>query len=155
MASSADASRIVTGSADKTVRFWDAASGARAPGPLGPRRGDLGVAILPDNKTVVSAGADNKVRVWKPGRRSGLRRASKGPSSPWPCTPNGSQVVTGSADKTVKVFDLNNGNVVRTLAGHGDAVRALAITKDGSKIVSGSARQDRQGLERRRTASSC
>ena len=34
---------------------------------------------------------------------------------------------------------MNTGNPVRSLDGHGDAVRAVAVTKDGAKIVSGSA----------------
>ena len=53
--------------------------------------------------------------------------------------PNGSQVFTASADKTAKVFDVNTGTVVRSLAGHGDAVRAVAFTKDAAKVVTGSA----------------
>ena len=39
--------------------------------------------------------------------------------------PNGSQIYTGSADKTVKVFDTNGGNVIRSLDGHTDAVKAV------------------------------
>ena len=52
--------------------------------------------------------------------------------------PNGAQVFTASADKSIKVFDVNTGNVVRTLAGHTAAVKAVAVTKDGTKLISGS-----------------
>ena len=39
----------------------------------------------------------------------------------------------------MKVFDISNGNEIRTLSGHGDAVRAVAFTKDQQKLVTGSA----------------
>ena len=60
---------VASGSADNMVRFWDVAN------PAAPRElqdlsdhgaAIVGVAVLPDNAQVVSAGADNKVRVWKP-----------------------------------------------------------------------------------------
>src|SRR5262249_34478802 len=52
--------------------------------------------------------------------------------------PSGTQLFTGSADKSIKVFDINNGNVLRTLAGHTGSVKAIALTKDGNKVISGS-----------------
>ncbi len=57
------------------------------------------------------------------------------------------KVVTGSADKSIKVFEVATGKDLLTLEGHGDAVRAVAVTKDGQKVVSGLGRQDGQGLE--------
>ena len=116
--------------------------------PRGPRaaraarspdgRPVVGVAFTPDNKSVVAAGA---TRSSGSGRRppSASSPATRDRSSASPSLPTASQVVTASADKTVKVFDVATGNVVRSLAGHGDAVRAVAVTKDGAKIVSGSA----------------
>ena len=47
------------------------------------------------------------------------------------------RVVSGSADGTVKVWDLNSGQEQRTLSGHGGGVMALALTGDG-RVVSGS-----------------
>ena len=52
--------------------------------------------------------------------------------------PAGSQLFTASGDKSIKVFDVSNGNVVRTLVGHAGTVKAMALTKDGNKVVSGS-----------------
>ncbi|MDQ3370803.1 MAG: hypothetical protein M3680_35745, partial [Myxococcota bacterium] len=49
------------------------------------------------------------------------RRAHAGPIFGVAVHPNGSQVHTASADKTVKVFDVGSGKVVRSLAGHTDA----------------------------------
>ncbi len=97
----------------------------------------LAVATLPDNTTVVSAG-ENKLRIWKPAAVR-VYAGHQGPILGLAVHPNGSQLATASADKTLKVFDTNTGNAIRPLAGHTDAVKAVAYTKDGSKIVSGSA----------------
>ncbi len=47
------------------------------------------------------------------------------------------RVVSGSYDRTVKVWGLNSGQEQRTLLGHGDWVWALALTGDG-RVGSGS-----------------
>jgi len=54
-------------------------------------------------------------------------------------TPDGKQIVSGSVDDTVRVWDLASGQLVRTLTGHTNIVEAVAVTPDGKQIVSGSA----------------
>ena len=46
---------------------------------------------------------------------------------------------SGSADKTVKLFNANDGAVLRTFDHHTDAVYCLALLPDGRRFVSGSA----------------
>ena len=117
--------------------MWDASSGTRAPEDGGSRVGVAGVAILPDNKSVVSAGGDQRCPRVDAGGRACFRRASG--ADPWRGRlPNGVNFVTASADKSIKVFDLKTGNEVRTIAGHTGAVKAVAVSKDGAKILSGS-----------------
>ena len=53
-------------------------------------------------------------------------------------TPDGSQAVSASWDKTLKVWDLRTGKALRTLEGHADGVNAVAVTPDGSQAVSAS-----------------
>jgi hypothetical protein len=49
---------------------------------------------------------------------------------------DGRRVVSASADHTLKVWDLDTGRAVATLAGHADAVTACAVTPDGRRMVS-------------------
>ncbi len=51
---------------------------------------------------------------------------------------HGSKIVSGSGDKTIKVWDVSTGACLRTLQGHTDYVFSVCVSPDGSKIVSGS-----------------
>ncbi len=53
-------------------------------------------------------------------------------------TPDGRRAVSGSSDKTLKVWDLEQGALLATLEGHGAQVWAVAVTPDGRRAVSGS-----------------
>ena len=53
-------------------------------------------------------------------------------------TGNGTQLLTGSFDKTLRLWDLAAGSTVRTMAGHTASILCAAISSDGSRLVSGS-----------------
>jgi len=50
--------------------------------------------------------------------------------------PNGDQIVSASRDKTIKIWETSTGYCQKTLRGHEDWVRALAITDDGAVLAS-------------------
>jgi len=54
-------------------------------------------------------------------------------------TSDGKKAVSGSADKTLKVWDIENGEEICTLIGHKKSVNSVAITADGRIAISGSA----------------
>ena len=53
-------------------------------------------------------------------------------------TVDGKYVVTGSGDKTARVWRLDDGAHVRTLEGHSDYVSSVCVTTDGEYVVTGS-----------------
>ena len=53
-------------------------------------------------------------------------------------TGDGRRAVSASADRTLKVWDLESGEALRTLQGHGKEVRAVALSGDGRRAVSAS-----------------
>ena len=61
---SPDGSRIVTASADKTARIWDAAS-AKEIAVLRGHDGDVSsAAFSPDGSRIVTASEDKTARIW-------------------------------------------------------------------------------------------
>jgi WD40 repeat protein len=53
-------------------------------------------------------------------------------------TPDGKRAVSASVGRTLKVWDLETGRALRTLEGHSDFVRGVAVTPDGKRAVSAS-----------------
>jgi WD40 repeat protein len=53
-------------------------------------------------------------------------------------TADGKRAVSASRDHTLKVWELASGKELRTLEGHGDWVRSVALSRDGKSAISGS-----------------
>ncbi|KAJ3129501.1 hypothetical protein HK098_001268 [Nowakowskiella sp. JEL0407] len=51
---------------------------------------------------------------------------------------DGNLIVSGSSDKTIKIWSMESGEELKTLKGHNGAVTSVAISDDGGFIVSGS-----------------
>ena len=54
-------------------------------------------------------------------------------------SPDGQTLVSGSADKTIKIWNLSTGQEIRSLKGHSHPINYIAISPDGQTLVSGSA----------------
>jgi hypothetical protein len=53
-------------------------------------------------------------------------------------SPEGARIVTGSGDKTARVWDAESGRELLTLKGHAGPVSSVAFSPDGTRIITGS-----------------
>ncbi|KAG6814797.1 hypothetical protein H0H87_007363, partial [Tephrocybe sp. NHM501043] len=65
------------------------------------------------------------------------------PSEVWDIatSPDGKQVVSGSNDQTVCIWDALSGDLVKKLKGHTSSVLSVAFSPDGNQVLSGSSDQ--------------
>ncbi|KAH8802296.1 hypothetical protein DL96DRAFT_765240 [Flagelloscypha sp. PMI_526] len=140
VAFSPDGHRVVSGSADVTVRIWDAESGRQLRKLDGHRDFVLSVAFSPDGKYIVSGSHDNTVLIWvvESGRQLHQLKGHHDSVTSVAFSPEGIRVVSSSGDKTVRIWDANSGRQVNQFNGHRESVTSAVFSPDGKHIVSGS-----------------
>ncbi len=147
---SADGTQVFSASKDKTVRLWTVADGKQA-AELGTPAEILSLALATDGKRIFTGHADNSLVGWnvpfdlpKPAEGDTPAEPVKpvmefkghsGPVMSLTVVPTLPQLVSGSGDSTLRVWDLNNGNQVRTV-NHGAPVSSVAVSRDGQISVS-------------------
>ena len=159
VAISRDGRHALSGSYDRTMRFWDLATGEPVR-TIGGHQDSVGaVALTPDGRHALSGSSDMTIRLWElerqlqilDFRRTYTRsdvRGFKGmhfalSHSHWvntvAITADGQCALSGSHDRTLKLWNLGNGELIRSFFGHTDSVYAVAIAEDNRHALSGSA----------------
>ncbi|MEZ6139904.1 MAG: c-type cytochrome domain-containing protein [Zavarzinella sp.] len=135
-----DGTRLLSCSRDKTAKIWDLKTNESIMTMPDHQNIVYGVGVKADGKTGYSVGADKQVRSWL---LSGQGKGSKGLGShgdeilhfkQHPKLPLGA---TASADKTVKLWDLEKGTNTKTFTGLKDHVFAVAISTKGELVAAG------------------
>jgi WD40 repeat protein len=84
---------------------------------------------------LATGGSDGAVHVWdvaRPARRLTLRGGARGLAF----HPAGRLLAAASLVRTVRVWDVRSGRLLRELAGHDDAVNCVAYSPDGRRLAS-------------------
>jgi DNA-binding beta-propeller fold protein YncE len=152
LAYSPDGKVIASGSGDKTVRLWDAATGKELKTLSGHTEEVRALAYSPDGKVIASSSGDilnsgnNTVRLWEAATGKELKTLSghTGDVYALAYSPDGKVIASSSGDifrsvdNTVRLWEAATGKELKMLSGHTEEVRALAYSPDGKVIASGS-----------------
>jgi WD40 repeat protein len=139
LAFSPDHKTITTTSNDATVRSWDAATGKKLRDRVVYY--DISTVIYSPDGTMLATGqADYRTAgLWQADASSApLRKCSghQGLILTVAFSPDNKTLLTGSLDKTIRLWDVATGKQVALWAGHVDTVSAVAFAPDGKTAAS-------------------
>ncbi|MFP6692682.1 MAG: WD40 repeat domain-containing protein, partial [Pirellulales bacterium] len=141
VAFSADGAKLIAATADNHLRTYNSATGqlleditAAAPATT--------IAIAPDASSVVASAGNNAVI-----QQLSLERlipAHEGAVTSLAYLPSGGQLVSGGADNTVRLWNIDDGQQTRSFAWEGEvpaepppAIKSVSVSTDGKKLVVG------------------
>lgn len=137
-----DGQTLISSSEDKTVKVWNLARGQEIRTLEGNFKSVNNLAISPDGKTLAISD-DNKIQLWNlitgelihtlvTDYSSGTRKV------PLAYSPDGQVLVSSGRDKTIRVWNVAKGEIIRTWQGNSQAVTSVAIADDGKTLIAGS-----------------
>jgi WD40 repeat protein len=133
---SGNSEKLMAGFYSGKVRVWGLTNGS-AEVIIEKHTGQVrGLAVLPDNETVVSAGPE--VRLWNLRWQREIDSFQPRASSYYGCSisPDGRRLAVGARDGMITIWDLASRREVITLKGHQRAVFDLFFLADGDTLIS-------------------
>lgn len=131
----ADATIAVSGAADNSLKSWTVTDGTEARSFAGHTGAVIALAMLPDG-TVVSAG-DTSMRFWNLANGQQTRTfTAPAAVTAMSLSPDGAQLVVGSANNSLAAHNPVNGQALFLLPGHLTPVRSIAFSGDGKRLAS-------------------
>ncbi len=156
---SPDGQILASGSWDKTVKLWNVNTGKEICTLTGHQLQVTSVAFSPQGQMLASASFDRTICLWQLPTTEVLLKYKEDTEEfrnrpdctlvgnlsghAWAVltvafSPDGKILATGSDDNTIKLWEVNTGQVITTLLGHSWSVVAVTFTADGTMLISAS-----------------
>jgi WD40 repeat protein len=132
---SPDSSRIASGSDDRTIKIWDAQTGACLQTLRGHDGSVQSVVFCPDSSRIASGSYDRTIKIWDAQTGACLQTLEGHDDSVQSVvfSHDSSRIASGSSDATIKIWDAQTGACLQTLKGHDDSVD-LSFDDTGSYL---------------------
>src|SRR5262245_23725373 len=133
---SANSQLLATSGADGAIRFWNPADG-KPSGVIGAH-GSPATGVAFGNNIAYSIGEDGLLKFWQlPVAMPKNLPAHAEAVGSLDITPDGNTILTGGADKAVKLSNVVNGQLTREFAGATAAITAVALWPNGAAVAAG------------------
>ncbi|KRY39157.1 WD repeat-containing protein 48, partial [Trichinella spiralis] len=138
---------LISASSDTTVKVWNAHKGFCMSTLRTHKDYVKALAYAKDKEQVASAGLDRSIFLWDVNTLTALTASnntittsslngSKDSIYSLAMNPSGTVIVSGSAEKVLRVWDPRTCQKSMKLRGHTDVVKAIVISRDGTHCVS-------------------
>lgn len=133
----ADGTKLASASRDKTAKVFDAEKGELAITYSGHSATVQGVAFHPSGTEVLSAGADNKIHQWTIADGKKTADFASFGGEVYKLATAGDRLITSSADRTARLFEIASKKQLFSFAGHTDAVLSAAFHESTQRAATG------------------
>ena len=133
---SPDGKTIATAGADGTMQWWDAHIGDNIKTFTEYISGSRSITYSPDEK-IIAVTVGGKVNLWNASGRhlKTLKGHKEGYVAGITFSPDGDILVTGSSDKTARLWNVHTGENIEILTGHTGIVYNAIFSPDGDSFI--------------------
>jgi WD40 repeat protein len=152
LAFSPDGKQVAAGGYDGNLRLWEVVSGKKvfdvvagpppAPKTTVPPNVLWSLAFSPDGKQIAAGGSDARIDLF--GTDGKLVRSLPGHTATVTALafhPSGTVLVSGSRDRTIRLWNPAAGQMLKSLEGHTAWVQGVTFLDQGTRLASGGADQ--------------
>lgn len=138
---SADGTKIISGSWDKTIRIWDIKTKQQIIGKsLAHQLNVYDIAVNPNGQSIATCSWDDNVKIWDVSTLQELYKLTSHKSDVMAIaySYDGNLLVSGDRDGKVILWDPNTGQEIQTILQLSNEIRGLAFNTDGTILAVGS-----------------